>query len=245
MTEIDGKAISQLLLNPLFLLNRILGTIVPGALLIMLLGLKGNVLLRNVWLNPLFGYRTKLGMFVMLAFVIGSILRLPLVWVRSLLTLLLPKAPEIPAIKKMYSAVMTEGILLANPALIDRLSHINTDAAFHFVTGTAFLVAACVPGDGSLRYLEGLVGFGMLWAGLIKAQQYRERALNAVGIGLASIIATMTPQAIVAQATIKTLGLESKVAAEVPIEVTETVGSAVSRKGTVPTICCYVRRSDG
>jgi hypothetical protein len=119
MTEIDGKAISQLLLNPLFLLNRILGTIVPGALLIMLLDLKGNVLLRNQWLNPLFGYRTKLGMFVMLAFVIGSILRLPLVWVGSLLTLLLPKAPEIPAIKKMYGAVMTDGVLLANPALID------------------------------------------------------------------------------------------------------------------------------
>ena len=39
--------------------------------------------------------------------------------VGSLLTLLLPKAPEIPAIKKMYGAVMTDGVLLANPALID------------------------------------------------------------------------------------------------------------------------------
>jgi hypothetical protein len=68
----------------------------------------------------------------------------------------------------------------------------------------------------------------MLWAGLIKALQYRESALNAVAIGLASIIARMTPQqAIVAQATIKALSLESKITAEVPIEVTETVASAV------------------
>lgn len=240
MSEIDGKGITQLLLNPLFLLNHILGTIVPGALLILLLGLKGNVLLRDGWLNPLFGYKTKVAIFLMIAYVIGSALRLPLTWIGALLKPLRPKVEPIlkgqqPVVSKMFGAVISDGVLLANPALIDRLSHSQTNAAFHIGTGTALLVAACVPGDGSLRWIEALLGIGMFCAGILKARTYQDEAIGAVGIGFANILAGMTPnQFIVAGAVIKALGLEVKVSTEVAATTSEAA-TATSEAAAVAT----------
>jgi len=222
MGEFDGKGISQLLLSPLFLLNYILGTIVPGALLLLLLGLKGNLMLRNEWLSPLFGYKTKVAIFALLAYVLGSILRLPIQWISALLKLLIPKrlitqetgSPTVllkgqpPAVEKMLNAVITDGVLLATPSLIDRLSHVQTSATFHIGAGTALLVAAFVPGDGSLRWIEGVLGLGMFYSGLVKAHEFKEHSIAAVGIGMANILASLTPQQIMlAKAAIKSLGL--------------------------------------
>src|SRR5271168_159122 len=88
MGDLDSKSVNQILLGPLFLLNHILASIVPGALLLLLLALKGNVLLRNEWLSPVFGYRTKLAVFLLLGFVLGNILRLPIWWMGGAVKLL-------------------------------------------------------------------------------------------------------------------------------------------------------------
>lgn len=216
MSEIDGKSISQLLLSPLFLMNHILGTLVPGAVLILLLALKGNMLLHAGWVNPLFGYKTKVALFVMLAFVLGSMLKLPLQLMSMAIKPFVPNpAPESAflngqpdVVRQILGAAMTDGVLLARPPLMDRLSLLQTDAAFHIGMGTALLVAAFVSGDGSLRLLEVLLGFAMFLVGVRKATHYNQQALSIVGIGIVDILGKMTPQQItMAKAVIKSLGL--------------------------------------
>jgi hypothetical protein len=209
MGELGDKGLSQLLLSPLFLFNQILGTIVPGALLMMMLGLKGNQLLRGMWLSPLFGYRSKVGIFLMLAFVVGNILRLPIVFVASLSKKektfwLKGQAPEV---QKMVGAVITDGVILSTPGLVDRLSLLQADGAFHIGTGTALIVAAFVPGDGSLRWIEGALGAGMFWAGVLKGRKYADEVLGIIGIGMANILARMTSQQLVVlKAMVRTFG---------------------------------------
>jgi hypothetical protein len=223
MNEFDGKGISQLLLSPLYLLNYVFGTILPGALFLMLLGLKGNAVLREAWLSPMFGYKTKIAIFCVLAFVVGSAVRLPLLLLFAFIRLTLPKRffpkqeeavlsqflhDKSPELSKMLNAVVTDGVLLANVSLMDRLSHLQADAAFHIGTGTALMIAACVPGDGSLRWIEAGVGFGLFCAGFKKAYQYKEQLLGALGIGIANILAGITPyQMTLAKAVIKVFGL--------------------------------------
>jgi hypothetical protein len=241
MSEFDGKGISQLLLSPLFLLNYVFGTVLPGALFLMLLGLKGNVVLRDAWLSPMFGYKTKVAIFCVLAFVVGSAVRLPLLWLFAFLRFVMPKhlfpknevilsqvlKDKSPALSKMLGAVVTDGVLLANSFLLDRLSHTHADAAFHIGTGTALMIAACVPGDGSLRYIEALAGFGMFCAGIKKARLYQEQVLGALGIGLANILAGITPfQVTIAQSVIKTFGLGAMPTATVVADALAVVAEA-------------------
>jgi hypothetical protein len=225
MGDIDGKGITQLLLNPLYLMNFILGTVVPGALLIILLAFKGNLTLHTAWLSPLFGYKTKIAIFIFFAFVFGSMLRVIPFRLLGLLRLLLQKllypqtpAPEVvvegilkgqpDAVRKMINSALTDGVLFARPALLDRLSLLQTDVAFHVGIGTTLIVCAFVPGDGSLRLLEGLLGIGMLWSGIRKGKDYAQEALGAVGIGLLNVFGSMTPHQItLAKAAITSLGL--------------------------------------
>jgi hypothetical protein len=219
MSGIDGKGITQLLLSPLFLLNHLLGTIVPGALLILLLALKSNLLLRAGWLNPLFGYKTKVAIFVLLAFVFGSMLRLPLQLLGMAIRPFTPKPAQernvflkgqSEAVRQAVGAAITDGVLLARPALMDRLSLLQTDAAFHMGIGTSLLVAALVPGDGSFRWLEGLLGLAMFLAGVKKGRHYSDQTLSVVGIGIVDILGSMSPQQIgMAKRAIKALGLET------------------------------------
>ena len=84
MLDMDSKGIHQLFLSPLFLLNQILAIIMPGALLILMLGLKGNATLRAVWLASAFGYKTKVAIFLLLAYFLGSALRVLVLRVCSL-----------------------------------------------------------------------------------------------------------------------------------------------------------------
>src|SRR5207302_465758 len=106
-------------------------------------------------------------------------------------------------------AILTDGVILARPALSDRLSLWQTDAAFHVGVGTALLVAAFVPGDGSLRWLEAVLGTAMFVIGVRKGNHYSDQVLNIVGVGLADIIGGMTPQQLsIAKAAVKSLGLD-------------------------------------
>lgn len=199
MVEMDPKGINQLLLSPVFLLAQILGIIIPGALLMLLLGLKGNAMLRGVWLSSPFGYKTKVAIFLLLAYIFGSVLKLPLICIRSLRKETPPDVPawlqkQTPEIRQMLVGVVGDGVLVSTPGLLDRLSIIQADAAFHFVTGTALLIASIIPGDGYLRWLEAIIGVFMCWAGIVKGLRYKNEIWSMIGIGWASILGRMSPQ---------------------------------------------------
>ena len=218
MDYLESKGISQLLLSPLFLLNEILGTIVPGALLILLLGLKGNVLLREGWMNPLFGYKTKIAIILLLAFVFGKMLRLPLHFLAAVIRRLKPeKPPEVPDflkgqsayVRQIVDAAMAEGVLVARPVLMDLVSFLQSDVTFHIGVGTALLVAACVYGDGAfLRGLEAILGLAMLSLGMKKSVDFANQKERVIGIGLVDIIGNMSVEQMGwAQALMQSFGL--------------------------------------
>jgi hypothetical protein len=230
VVDIDNKGINQLLLSPLFLWDQILGTIMPGTVLILLLAFKGNATIRGVWYNSPFGYKTKIAAFVLLSYVVGSVVKLPVY-------LLVPlrkkkqdkdaaKMPawlkeQTPEIQKMILGAASEGVLLATPGLFDRLVLVKADAAFHLGTGMALLIAALIPGDGSLRWLEALAGLVMIRVAIWKGKEFEDRVLHHTGIGYANVFARMTPQQFVTAAAImKSLKLPMpEVTAEKPAEV--------------------------
>jgi hypothetical protein len=217
--DVDNKGISQLLLSPLFLLEEILSTIMPGVVLMLLLGLKGNTLLRGVWYGSPFGYRTKIAVLLLVAYVVGAAVKLPF----FLLMPFAKKAPpaevpdwfkkQNPDIQKMITGIAIEGAIVSTPGLVDRLSVVKAGAGFHAGTGMALLVASLIPGDGSLRYLEAPVGLAMLAAAVWKSREYQNLVLQSVGIGWANLIGRMTAQQLhIAAAVIKTLGINAPVA---------------------------------
>lgn len=226
MSELDSKGINQLLLSPLFLLNTIFGTLLPGILFCLLLGLKGNFLLHQGWSSPYFGYKTKVALFLVVAFVLGSMLKLPFHLISVAIRIarpqlnastFLPGQPE--AVRQAVSAIVTDGVLFARPALIDRLSLVQSDLSFHIGIGTCLIVASLIAGDGSLRVLEGLLGIAMFLMGVRKGVQYQETSIGLIGVGLADILAHMTqPQIAMLKAAIPALGLATKETANQSIE---------------------------
>ena len=208
------KGITQLLLSPLFLLRMILGTVVPGALFLLLLAHKGNPVLRHAWQDSPFGYKTNVAVFLFLAYVVGNALVLPILFIGACKRYyhhigtaagkpqsVAPSLPDKPygayteaeISKDMLSGIVTDGMILSTPGLMDRLSLVHSDAAFHFGTGCALLIAAVFPGD-NLRWVEAVVGFMMLCVGIDKARTLTTTYLQHIGIGLASQLASMSPQ---------------------------------------------------
>ncbi len=200
--DIDNKGFSQLLLSPLFLFDQVLSTLIPGGLFIVLLALKGNALLRTLWYGAPLGYKTKIAAFMVLAYLAGNLVKLPL----NIVTFLRKKEdisqlPENwknqpPAIRKALIGMVTDGALLATPGLIDRLSVSKAEAGFHLGTGAALLFAAFIPGDGSLRGWEAVLGLAVLAVAIFKARAYSDLTVATVGVGLANVLARMSPQQI-------------------------------------------------
>lgn len=209
----DNKDLSQLLLSPLFLFNHILGVLAPGALLILLIALKGNKVVEHLWLQAPLGYKTKVAVFVLFAYIAGSVLKLPISLISAFTKRFSPTLPfalkgQSEEVSKMLRAIVTDGAILSMPGLMDRLSLFQADAGFHFGAGMALLIAAMIPGDGILRLVELALGGGMCWAGIRKARTYTDEAVGLVGIGLANVVARMSPQQFsVASAIFKGLGI--------------------------------------
>jgi hypothetical protein len=223
MLDTDHKGINQLLLSPLFLFNQILGTLTPGVILMLLLILKGNRLLRTVWLDVPLGYKTKLALYLLVAYVFGSIVKLPVIWLAAFVKK--KPAPEpvgifrgqSPQVTHILQTVFTDGVIMATPGLTDRLSLTQADTNFHLTTGIALLTAATIPGDGHLRWLELLIGIAMFGGGLRKLKYYKDEALGLVGVGLANVIGRMSQEQLhMAAAIFKSLEVEPKAAPAAP-----------------------------
>ncbi|HSY66290.1 MAG TPA: hypothetical protein VK829_16975 [Terriglobales bacterium] len=102
---------------------------------------------------------------------------------------------------------MTDGVVLATPGLVDRLSVAKAEAGFHLGTGAALLFAAFIPGDGSLRGWEAVLGLAMLCVAIFKLRTYSDLSTATVGVGLANVLARMSPQQIqIAAAMFSSLG---------------------------------------
>lgn len=224
MLEINKQEMNSLLFSPVYLLNQCLGIIVPGMLLLLLLALKGNQLIHEAWFITSLGYKTKVALFLMLAYIIGSMLRAPFHWLAMMISKRGVDTPigdqmkgQPPEIIKVVKGAIADGVIFATPGLLDRLSHYQTDGAFHIGIGSALLVASCVPGDGHLRWLEVILGVGMFLAGIRKAHLYKDEVLNVMGIGFAHVLGRMSKeQLVLAGLVFRSLGIKAASGGEEP-----------------------------
>ena len=212
----ETKGITQLLLSPVLLLRVIQGSVAPGALLLLLLAHKGSPVLRHAWLDSPFGYKTKVAVFLFLAYVVGYVLVLPISFIGACKRYyhhvtapagkpesVAPSLPDSPYSmyteaemgNHMLTGAVTDGLILSTPGLMDRLSLVHSDAAFHLGTGCALLIASLFPGD-NMRLLEAVAGFMMLCVGIQKAGTLTKTYLQSIGIGLVAQFASLTPQQI-------------------------------------------------
>ncbi len=202
--DVEEKGLNRLLLSPLYLYDQLVSTVMPGAVFLVLLCLKENPLMRTFWYGSPLGYRTKLTAFVALAFLAGHLVKLPLNFIFSVRNRIKKEdvdgfsealKKQTPEVRTLFKGIVLQGAVLATPGALDRLSVSKADGGFYVGTGSALLLGALISGDGSRwRWWEVSIGLAMLWVGLWKAYEHRDRTLEAIGVGWANVLASATPQ---------------------------------------------------
>jgi|HubBroStandDraft_4_1064222.scaffolds.fasta_scaffold900915_1 hypothetical protein len=119
--DVDHKGINQLLLSPLYLFDQLLSTVIPGALFMLLLALKGNATVRILWYQSPLGYKTKIAAFTVLSFVVGHVVKLPL----SLIGLLRKNKEDISALPESWKRQAPEVRLQFRSPQLIRTHHGN------------------------------------------------------------------------------------------------------------------------
>jgi len=206
---VSGKAIegiTGLLLAPFFFVTEIFGVLMPGALFFVLLCAKGNPFAEAVLRTGIVGYRTKLVVCLLVSYFLGKVLSLP----ESILTNMMvrkafPKKAEEPEkneLRKILEFFVGGAIILpllfGRSRTIDYIAIAYTDVAFHTTSGFALLAASAIPGDGSFRYVELIVGVAMFLVGLQKAKGLALAVAAFLGMSVTDLLAKLPPSTIAA-----------------------------------------------
>lgn len=190
--------VNRILLSPLYLLNDILGSVIPGAIQLLLLGFKGNALVRGFWFGLPFGYKTNVAVALAVSYVIGKFLILPFLPLLLLKTKNVeaqgPLAQLSPDSRGMVMGVIVEGALLATPGLEDKIAVRRASIALHAGVGLSLILSSFFPGDGNLRWVEAGLGCASLIGALILARLYNKTLAGTIGVGIANLLARMTKE---------------------------------------------------
>lgn len=196
-TAVGGA--SKILLAPAFLLLELIVALLPGMTLAVLIAIKRNPEFVSTFDHLPFGYRTKIGVGLLLCFVVGRVLCFPgrflEKWFADRLQHDLKKNPD--ANGEMFKSVAV-GVLLL-PRLFGRsealtyMMLVRTDCYFSLNTGLALLIAAAIPGDGILRLVELGSGLALAWIGLVWFKRAPKVLIALFGMSLAGEIEKLVP----------------------------------------------------
>jgi hypothetical protein len=157
------QGVDRLLLAPVFLLYEIVSVLIPGLLFVVLLFVKGNHSLVAAMQSQLLGYKTKLSIAALFAYVAGKVFNLP---ANSLFKSSVDRwraeiAKPGPKLQSSREAFATGVFLLpglfAREHILDYIIVQAMNAAFQLSTGLVLVVSSLFPGD-HLRFVEALVG---------------------------------------------------------------------------------------
>ena len=182
------------LLGPLSLANEIFGALLPGCVFTILLSVKRGWVNRLLS-YPLLGYKTKIVIALFASYIAGKVVLSVVTLIPDIRKLLQRRAKRkkaktakpaqatnlLQSIGNLASSVIDQspdyfeaflGGLVAGPALngkfqaLEHFSAYEAGTVFHLSTGLVFLLSAAIPGDGSWRVLEGLLGAILLARGI-------------------------------------------------------------------------------
>jgi hypothetical protein len=205
------------LLGPLSLANEIFGGLLPGCILTMLLAVKSR------WIQSLFsygllGYKTKVACALVVSYVFGkaslSVVTLADELVRSAhkqrtiadaakksgdskstpLQVLSKIIADSPRAKSFVLGLFGGSFLLGKSGAYEYYAAYNADTLFHLSAGLTLTIAALIPGDGRLRYLEAILGVVLLARGLRSAWRRTDEFAGLFGMMVGSNLAKMTPE---------------------------------------------------
>ncbi len=204
------KAISvrQLLLAPIYLLHELYAALIPGVIFLFLFLLKRSHFVASVVsATTMLGYKTRLVLLTLIAFVIGkvllSVVSLGCRWLAAILrwpvTLIkrwqksLPVTPEEkltdPDQERRYLLIgVFKGIILAKDGSdFDPHERQRATAGFLLNLGLVLLIAGCYPGDG-LRGFELAGGVMCMITGLGQSRELHLIYSHAFGVGLGNFL---------------------------------------------------------
>ena len=199
----------RLLLSPFFLVEDLLAALLPGLVLVVLLFAKGEPSTRAAFATTIIGYKTRIACVVLIAYVIGKVIRMPLALLQSWLARsdavqqavrrFFPGAKSQsvldkldPDVKTVVLGALAGPLFLSKGSLIDLLMVISAQTGFSLSTGTVLLVASMIPGDGGLHWAELGAGCILFIAGVAGSIKLRDASLLLLGTAAARSIAAMS-----------------------------------------------------
>jgi len=258
-------AISDLhraLLGPLSLADEIFGALIPGCIFTGLLLFKANWAATRAMAYPLLGYKTKIACALIASYVFGKTALSVVTLAQDLLPKLKRKKPQVPTEEppKERSAldilVRTGSALFAQAPeywkvflgglatgfvklpILDHYAAERAASLFHLSTGLILALAALVPGDGTVRILEAVIGLILLTRGLVSVEKRKEELAGLAGLLAGSSFAGLQPgqlsklsKGAIVAAHILTLLAKTRVSAQGEVQVPPTEGGFAATSG--------------
>jgi hypothetical protein len=173
MGELDSEVksslqenLSQLLFGPVFLIGEVIGILLPGITFSVLLAEKGLPSPAAIFHLTYIGYRTKILGFLLISYVIGRLLNIPVSPILVKAVKVESGGKEIASGREfMYpllAGLVAAPSLLGKSRIADYLMLAYAALCFEFGVGAALLIGGSLPGDGYLRIAEVLCG-GLLF----------------------------------------------------------------------------------
>ncbi len=187
-----SSGLTQLLFGPVFLICEVIGILLPGFLFCLLLAFKGYRLPVAMFHVDYLGYRTKVCVFLLVAYMVGKVLNVPL---RTLLNYVVEKVsvfgerePREQAAKNFWyyllAGVVIVPTFLGKSRILDYLMVGLSALSFEFGAGFGLLLLSAIPGDGKMRILELLAGLLLLLALLKSLKQVEGVVAVTIGYSL-------------------------------------------------------------
>jgi hypothetical protein len=194
------EGVERLLLAPVYLIYEIVAVLFPGVLFIILLLAKGNHSVISAFQNPILGYKTKICIAVVIAYLAGKVFSGPADGLRVHFTAKFSQEAQKPnskttqdLAKKFLIGVYFLPGLYASEHALDYLVMTMMNVSFSVTTGIVLLISACIPGDHYLRWVELGVGPLLLIRGYRGYKVSLEFAVYMLGVTLSSEVQKLVP----------------------------------------------------
>ena len=164
---IKGDSAQRLLLGPLYLLGEFTGAFLPGCILLALLYSKGVGPVVSGINSGGLGYRTKLALAGLAAYIIGKSISSAIEWVQDLIPGSEPeffaKMEEVP--KQIILGAAMGPLFRSRGGELEYYVAVHAGVMFELSSGLALVIASAIPGDKT-RLIQVAVGLLLLASGI-------------------------------------------------------------------------------
>ena len=193
------EGLDRLLLAPVFLIYEVFAVFVPGLLFMLLLLLKGNHTIVTALQSSLLGYKTKLAIAALFAYLAGKIFNLPtnylLPWcIQKWSVGLQPQSKQMKNARQTFVlGVFLLPSLFGTEHTLDYFVLTMMNASFQLSTGLVLVVSSLFPAGDQFRRIEGLLGIVLCVVGYRSFVTLPTMLIAMLGIGMSGTLQKILP----------------------------------------------------